>query len=94
MSGTKTSQMNPASCPALLLCSLWGWRENSGPVSYTHLDVYKRQALHGDTFGISAFHDFMVFDAVDHREYEANVFAAELLLEDEDVLLQIGRAHV
>lgn len=47
-------------------------------------------ALHGDTFGISAFHDFMVFDAVDHREYEANVFAAELLLEDEDVLLRLN----
>ena len=30
MSGTKTSRMKPAPCPALLLCSLWGWRENSG----------------------------------------------------------------
>ena len=30
LSGTKTSRMKPVPCPALSLCSLWGWRENSG----------------------------------------------------------------
>ena len=30
LSGTKTSRMKPVQCPAPLLCSLWGWRENSG----------------------------------------------------------------
>ena len=30
MNGTKTSRMKPVRCLALSLCSLWGWRENSG----------------------------------------------------------------
>ena len=32
------------------------------------------------------FHDFALFDAVSAREYEANLFAAEFLLPDADVL--------
>lgn len=42
--------------------------------------------LHKDKAGVKAFHDFGLFDSVSSYEYEANVFAAELLLEDEDVL--------
>lgn len=34
---------------------------------------------------ISAFHDFAMFDDTDRMEYEANVFAAEFLLEDAEV---------
>ena len=30
LSGTKTSRMKPAPCPALSLCLLWGWRSHSG----------------------------------------------------------------
>ena len=36
--------------------------------------------------GICAFHDFAVFDKNNMQEYEANVFASEFLLTDEDVL--------
>ena len=41
--------------------------------------------LHSQTPGMEAFHDFALFDDVSSTEYEANVFAAELLLKDEDV---------
>ena len=34
---------------------------------------------------ISAFHEFAMFDDTDRMEYEANVFAAEFLLEDAEV---------
>ena len=36
--------------------------------------------------GISAYHDFAVFDKNNMQEYEANVFASEFLLTDEDVM--------
>ena len=42
--------------------------------------------LHADQAKNAAFHDITLFDTIDHKEYEANVFAAELLLSDEDVL--------
>ena len=42
--------------------------------------------LHRKGAGLKAFHDFTLFDTVTHYEYEANLFAAELLLKDEDVL--------
>ena len=35
---------------------------------------------------MAAFHEMVLFDTVDFREYEANIFASELLLSDEDVL--------
>ena len=34
----------------------------------------------------AAYHEVTLFDSTDRTEYEANVFASELLLEDEDVL--------
>lgn len=34
----------------------------------------------------AAFHELMLFDSVDHKEYEANIFASELLLSNEDVM--------
>ena len=40
--------------------------------------------LHSDA-AISAFHEFAMFDDTDRMEYEANVFAAEFLLEDTEV---------
>lgn len=42
--------------------------------------------LHKDCGKINAFHDFGLYDSVNHFEYDANIFAAELLLSDEDVL--------
>jgi len=42
--------------------------------------------LHRKGAGLKAFHDFMLFDTVSHYEYEANLFAAELLLRDKEVL--------
>ncbi len=34
----------------------------------------------------AAYHEITLFDSTDRTEYEANVFASELLLEDEDVI--------
>ncbi len=42
--------------------------------------------LHENFSGVNAFHDFTLFDSTDKYEYEANIFAAELLLNDDDVL--------
>lgn len=42
--------------------------------------------LHGKYAGVKAFHDFALFDATNRYEYEANIFAAEFLLRDIDVL--------
>ena len=42
--------------------------------------------IHRKCTGIKAFHDFALFDTASIYEYEANIFAAELLLEDDDVL--------
>lgn len=42
--------------------------------------------LHRGCSGVNAFHDFSFFDGVDRLEYEANLFAAELLLPDDEVL--------
>ena len=39
------------------------------------------------TSGVMAnFHETVLFDTIDFREYEANIFASELLLTDDDVL--------
>ena len=42
--------------------------------------------LHRKSVKLKAFHDFMLFDTISHYEYEANLFAAELLLRDKDVI--------
>lgn len=42
--------------------------------------------LHQKALQIKCFHDFELFDGVSQCEYEANCFAADYLLEDEDVL--------
>ncbi len=42
--------------------------------------------LHAGKSSCAAFHEIILFDATDATEYEANVFASELLLTDEDVL--------
>ena len=42
--------------------------------------------LHSKKTGISAFHEFALFDAASIMEYEANIFAAEILLDDSEVL--------
>ena len=41
--------------------------------------------LHSDS-AISAFHEFAMFDDTDRMEYEANVFAAEFMLSDDEVM--------
>lgn len=42
--------------------------------------------LHKEDAQVAAFHELMLFDGVDHKEYEANIFASELLLSNEDVM--------
>ena len=46
--------------------------------------------LHRKQAGVKAFHDFGLFDTASSMEYEANIFAAELLLEDEDVIEKLN----
>lgn len=42
--------------------------------------------LHRSIVGVQGYHDFQLFDETSKMEYEANLFAAELLLNDTDVL--------
>ena len=42
--------------------------------------------LHRKASGIKAFHDFTLFDKTSVYEYEANIFAAEYLMSDSEVL--------
>ena len=42
--------------------------------------------LHAKAVGVKAFHDFELFDSTSLMEYEANIFAAEFLMDDDDVL--------
>ena len=42
--------------------------------------------LHRKCTGVKAFHDFALFDTASKYEYEANIFAAEFLLPDSNVL--------
>jgi Zn-dependent peptidase ImmA (M78 family) len=42
--------------------------------------------LHRRASGVKAFHDFALFDETSVYEYEANIFAADFLMEDETVL--------
>lgn len=42
--------------------------------------------LHRKASGIKAFHDFSLFDETSLYEYEANIFAADYLLDDDEVL--------
>ena len=42
--------------------------------------------LHAKQSGVSAFHDFSLFDGTSRAEYEANMFSADYLLEDGVVL--------
>lgn len=44
--------------------------------------------MHSNRAGVSEFHEFELFDSVSTFEYEANIFAAEFLLED-DVVLEL-----
>lgn len=46
--------------------------------------------LHNKQAGVKTFHDFGLFDTASTFEYEANIFAAELLLEDEDVMERLN----
>ena len=42
--------------------------------------------LHTKSGALAHFHDMLLFDSDDTIEYEANLFASELLLQDEDVM--------
>lgn len=42
--------------------------------------------LHSKAAGVKAFHDFKLFDETSVYEYEANIFAADFLMEDDKVL--------
>ena len=46
--------------------------------------------LHQKTLQVKGFHDFELFDGVSQCEDEANCFAADYLLEDEDVLEKLN----
>ena len=40
--------------------------------------------LHAKAAGVNAFHDFELFDSTSIMEYEANIFAADFLMDDDD----------
>lgn len=42
--------------------------------------------LHAHSGSMAAFHEMTLFDTADQKEYEANLFASELLLTDQEVL--------
>lgn len=42
--------------------------------------------LHRQSSGLKSFHDFAIFDSTSVYEYEANLFAADYYLEDDEVL--------
>lgn len=42
--------------------------------------------LHRKHTGVATFHDFALFESASQYEYESNIFAAELLLRDNEVL--------
>lgn len=46
--------------------------------------------LHAAAAGVNAFDDFELFDGTSRMEYEANIFAAEFLMEDADVLERLN----
>ena len=46
--------------------------------------------LHAQQAGVNAFHDFSLFDTASIKEYEANLFAAEFLMSDEDVMAELN----
>ena len=46
--------------------------------------------LHAKAVGVNAFHDFELFDSTSFMEYEANIFAAEFLMDDDDVLEKLN----
>ena len=46
--------------------------------------------LHKNIAGVKQFHDFGLFDSASTFEYEANIFAAELLLDDKDVIEKLN----
>lgn len=47
--------------------------------------------MHRKSTGLHAFHEFGLFDETSNMEYEANLFAAEFLLDDEDVFETLNR---
>lgn len=49
--------------------------------------------LHKIVSGVSAFHDFKLFDETSRYEYEANIFAAEYLMRDAEVLELLREDH-
>lgn len=48
--------------------------------------VLHRKAAGGRSTAARAFHDFTLFDASSTLEYEANIFAADFLMKDDDIL--------
>ena len=46
--------------------------------------------LHAKAVGVKAFHDFELFDSTSLMEYEANMCAAEFLMDDDDVLEKLN----
>lgn len=46
--------------------------------------------LHAKAVGVKAFHDFELFDSASIMEYEANIFAADFLMDDDDVLEKLN----
>ena len=46
--------------------------------------------LHRHLLPVMGFHDFELYDAASEAEYEANIFAAEFLLDDQEVIEKLN----
>ncbi len=68
--------------PVILLNS--GMKEDLTRVVLAH--EIGHSVLHRELAALRGFHDFDLFGMKDRTEYEANVFAAELLLDSDEVL--------
>lgn len=51
-----------------------------------HRKASGANAFGANAFNVKEFHDFQLFDDTSAYEYEANIFAADFLMEDEQVL--------
>ena len=66
--------------------------QNTAPVSRRILCAHElgHAVLHKELAAMKGFHELKLFDSVSPAEYEANIFAAELLIDDDELMRLLG----
>ena len=77
----------PGACKGFFLAQS---RKRSITVNSDLPEAIQRIIVHAKAVGVNAFHDFELFDSTSFMEYEANIFAAEFLMDDDDVLEKLN----